>query len=58
VSLFRDRATAAASDELAVRIIHDEFSGFAIERSDMVGGGVVMVSRTADQLASHAPGGS
>jgi heme-degrading monooxygenase HmoA len=50
LSLFRDAATAAASDELARHIIRDEFTGLAIERTDAVAGGVVMVSRSAQQL--------
>jgi hypothetical protein len=45
VSVFRDQVAAAASDELAARIFRAEFSRLAMERTEMVAGGTVVVSR-------------
>jgi hypothetical protein len=50
ISLFRDQATAAASDELALRFVRDELGEFEIARSDMIGGGSVAVGRAIEQL--------
>jgi hypothetical protein len=50
VSVFRDRSTAAASDELALQFVRDELSGFDIKRADIVGGGEIVVSRVTKAL--------
>ncbi len=55
-SVFRDQASATASDELALQFVRDELGEFDIERTDMVGGGEIAVSRvTAAQLDSVRP---
>jgi hypothetical protein len=45
VSVFRDRAAATASDEVALAFTSDELEDVDIERTDMIGGGVIAVSR-------------
>jgi hypothetical protein len=50
VSLFRDRATATVSDELALQFVRDELADFDIERTDMIGGGPIVVSRVTETL--------
>lgn len=50
VSVFRDRTTATASDELARQFVRDELADIDIERADMVGGGEVVVSRITEEL--------
>ena len=50
VSVFRDRATATASDELARQFVADVLADFQIERADMVGGGEIVVSRFTNAL--------
>jgi hypothetical protein len=48
VSVFRDRATATASDEVALVFVRDELDDVEIERTDMIGGGVIAVSRVTE----------
>jgi hypothetical protein len=50
VSVFRDRQTAKASDELALRFVRDELADFDIKRTDMIGGGEIAVSRVTEAL--------
>ncbi len=55
-SVFRDQASATASDELAQQFVRDELGDIDIERTDTVGGGEIAVSRvTAAQLDSVRP---
>jgi len=44
VSVFRDEATATVSDELALQFVRGELADFDIKRTDMIGGGSIMVS--------------
>jgi hypothetical protein len=53
VSLFRDQSTAEQSDEMALSFIRDELSGFGLERTEVVGGEVV-VSRAMAELLEPA----
>jgi hypothetical protein len=50
VSVFRDRLTAAASDELALQFVRDELADLNIKRTDMIGGGEILVSRVTATL--------
>jgi hypothetical protein len=50
VSVFRDQATATASDELAQQFVRDELADFDIKRTDTVGGGEIAVSRVSEAL--------
>lgn len=50
VSVFRDRATASVSDEVAHAFVRDELAHVAIARTDAIGGGDVVVSRTTEGL--------
>jgi len=50
VSVFRDRPTATASDELAQQFVRDELAAFDIKRTDMIGGGKIVVSRVTEAL--------
>jgi hypothetical protein len=50
VSVFRDRTTATASDELALQFVRDELVDLEINRTDMVGGGEIAVSRITETL--------
>ena len=48
--LFRDGAGAAATDELAARFLAHEVGDLRVDRTDIVGGGPVVVSRVTDAL--------
>jgi hypothetical protein len=48
--LFRDAAAAAATDELAARFLAHEVGDLRVDRTDIVGGGPVVVSRVTDAL--------
>lgn len=50
VSIFRDRLTAAASDEIALQFVRDELADLDIRRTDMIGGGEIAVSRVTETL--------
>jgi hypothetical protein len=50
VSVFRDRAAATASDEVALAFVHDELHDLEIERTHMVGGGEIVASRVDKAL--------
>jgi hypothetical protein len=50
VSVFRDRATAIASDEVALQFVRDQLEDVEIARSDSIGGGEIVVSRVTDAL--------
>jgi hypothetical protein len=50
VSVFGDRAAAAASDEVALAFVRDELDDLQIERTDTFGGGEVVVSRVTPAL--------
>jgi len=48
VSRFRERTSAAQSDELAARFARTELQDFELKRNEWLGGGVILVSREAD----------
>ena len=55
VSLFADQATAEESDERALEFIRDELGGFDIERTEVIGGRVIVSRAVADLLEpAHA----
>jgi hypothetical protein len=53
ISLFRDQAGAEASDELALQFVREDLSEFDIERTEVVGG-EVLVSRAVAELLQPA----
>jgi hypothetical protein len=54
ISLFRDQASAEASDDLALRFVGEELTAsFDIERTDVIGGEVI-VSRAMAELLEPA----
>jgi hypothetical protein len=53
ISVFRDAPTAAASDELAAQFVDQELGSIRVDRTDIVGGGPVVISRQSD--APFAP---
>ena len=53
ISLLRDQASAEASDELALRFVGQELGGFQIERSEVIGGEVI-ISRAMAKLLEPA----
>ncbi|HUA48309.1 MAG TPA: hypothetical protein VMA77_23935 [Solirubrobacteraceae bacterium] len=53
VSLFRDQSSAEASDDLALQFVRQELGGFDIERTDVIGG-EVLVSRAMVKLLEPA----
>jgi hypothetical protein len=53
ISLFRDQASAEASDDLALQFVGEELRGFDIERTDVIGGEVI-VSRAMAELLEPA----
>jgi hypothetical protein len=50
VSVFRDRDTAIASDEVALSFVRDQLGELGIERTNTIGGGVIAVTRTTEAL--------
>jgi hypothetical protein len=50
ISVFQDERTAAASDELALRFVREQLSGVDLRRTDMIGGGQIVVSRATEEL--------
>jgi hypothetical protein len=53
ISLLRDQAAAEASDELALEFVRQELGSFDIERTDVIGG-EVLVSRAMAELLEPA----
>ena len=53
ISLFRDRPAAAVSDELAAQFVNAELGDVRVDRTDIVGGGPVVVSRVTDALLAR-----
>lgn len=53
ISLFRDQAAAEQSDEAALQFVRNRLDTFAIERTEIVGGDVI-VSRAAAKLLEPA----
>jgi hypothetical protein len=53
ISLFRDRPAAAVSDELAAQFVKTEVGDVRVDRTDIVGGGPVIVSRVTDALLAR-----
>jgi hypothetical protein len=53
ISLFRDQAAAEASDELALEFVRKELGRFEIERTEVIGG-EVLVSRAMAELLEPA----
>ena len=53
ISLLRDQASAEASDELALKFVAEELGGFQLERTDVIGGEVI-VSRAMARLLEPA----
>jgi hypothetical protein len=55
VSLFRDQRTCEESDELSLQFVREELGGFELERTDVIGGEVVVSRAMADVLEpAHA----
>jgi hypothetical protein len=55
ISMFRDQATAEASDDLALQFVGEHLSGFDIERTDVIGGHVRVSRALVEVLApAHA----
>jgi hypothetical protein len=50
VSVFRDQSTATVSDELTLQFVRDELADLDITRTDMIGGGEIVVSRVTETL--------
>jgi hypothetical protein len=50
VTVFRDRAAAAASDELAMAFVRSNLDDLDIQRTDTVGGGEIVASRVSRKL--------
>jgi len=50
VSVFRDRAAASASDELALAFVRSELDDLEVERTETIGGGEIIVSRVTEAL--------
>jgi hypothetical protein len=50
VSVFRDRAAAAASDAVGLGFVRDQLDDLQIERTDSLGGGEIVVSRVTAAL--------
>jgi hypothetical protein len=53
ISLFRDQTAAEASDELALEFVRQELGSFEIERTEVIGG-EVLVSRAMAELLEPA----
>lgn len=53
ISLFRDQASAEASDDLALQFVAEELGEFDIERTEVIGGEVI-VSRAMAELLEPA----
>jgi hypothetical protein len=53
ISLFRDQASAETSDDLALQFVGEELAGFDIERTEVIGGEVI-VSRAMAGLLEPA----
>jgi hypothetical protein len=53
ITLFRDQATAEASDDRALQFVREHLEGFDIERSEVIGG-QVRVSRARVELLAPA----
>jgi hypothetical protein len=53
ISLFRDSPAAAVSDELAAQFVNAELGDVRVDRTDIVGGGPVVVSRVTDALLAR-----
>lgn len=55
ISVFRDQRTCEESDELALQFVREELGGFDIERTDVIGGEVVISRAMAEVLEpAHA----
>ena len=55
ISLFRDQASAEASDDLALQFVGEELGEFDIERTEVIGGEVIVSRAMAELLeAAHA----
>jgi hypothetical protein len=55
ISLFRDQATAEESDELALQFVREKLGDFDIERTEVLGGEVVVSRAMAEVLQpAHA----
>ena len=50
VSVFCDRDAALASDEVAAAVVRDHLDVLGIERTDTIGGGVIVVRRVTEAL--------
>ena len=53
ISLFRDQAAAEASDDLALEFVRQELGNFDIERTEVIGG-EILVSRALAELLEPA----
>jgi hypothetical protein len=55
LSIFRDQPTAVESDELALQSVREHLAGFDIERTEVIGGEVVVSRAMAEVLEpAHA----
>jgi hypothetical protein len=55
ISLFRDQQTCEASDELALQFVREELAGFDLERTEVMGGEVIVSRAMAEVLEpAHA----
>jgi hypothetical protein len=55
ISLFRDQTSAEASDDLALQFVGEELGGFDIERTEVIGGEVIVSRAMAELLEpTHA----
>jgi hypothetical protein len=50
ISVFQDQRTAAASDELALQFVRKQLKDVDLRRTDMIGGGHIVVSRVTEEL--------
>jgi len=53
ISVFDNPAPTTESDKLAMQYVRDELRDWDIQRTDMVGGGEIVVSRMAHELAGQ-----
>jgi hypothetical protein len=55
ISILRDQATAEESDDLALAFVRDQLGNFDIERTEVIGGEVVVSRARAEVLEpAHA----
>jgi hypothetical protein len=50
--VFRDGPTAAVSDQLAAQFVNRELGDLSVGRTDIVGGGEVVINHVTDALVA------